>query len=411
MSSLIKNIKKIFLGNGAAQLIQFAFIPLSALLYTPEQFGAFGTMQAYSTALTIFISLQLFVAIPFEKNKEELFNLIYLSFKCIFITTIGLLFSYYLLNIDLFSVIVIFLAAITAITNTLRSIIVSFGDFTKLSISYVFRSLIIVFAQAGLSIFENINGLILGLLLGEIIYSFLLKFYIEKAENSQKLIIKDIFKPNLKDVYVKFKDFSVFGSLLELTSVLIFYGPIFILSYIIQNQNYVGQYSFISRLIWPPVILLATSVSSALYYYLKKNNDKIKRDTIYGVYLSIFLLCMSPVIAYLCSKLLELTIVSKTWDVIYEFTFFVVIIALSYMSSIYVRAIVRFKKLQKYQLILECFFISSIVLFVFLYKLNDIFYVMKIYSIFYAFFNLIFVLSVSFYVFKNEQKVLNEITN
>lgn len=385
MSSLIKNIKKIFLGNGAAQLIQFAFIPLSALLYTPEQFGAFGTMQAYSTALTIFISLQLFVAIPFEKNKEELFNLIYLSFKCIFITTIGLLFSYYLLNIDLFSVIVIFLAAITAITNTLRSIIVSFGDFTKLSISYVFRSLIIVFAQAGLSIFENINGLILGLLLGEIIYSFLLKFYIEKAENNQKLIIKDIFKPNLKDVYVKFKDFSVFGSLLELTSVLIFYGPIFILSYIIQNQNYVGQYSFISRLIWPPVILLTSSISNALYFHLKEvNRTQLKKLTSKALFFSVVLILLSPLFALLISKIIGLMIENKVWDMISSFSFYLIVIAIAFISTLYFRVIIRYRSLQKKQLILDLVFISICMVVVFVVKNENPIELMFFYSILYV---------------------------
>ncbi|VCX14378.1 hypothetical protein BANRA_02343 [Acinetobacter baumannii] len=84
--SLFNNIKKILLGNGAAQLIQFAFLPLSAFLYTPEQFGVFGTIQAYSTALTVFISLQLYVAIPFEKSIL-LNDLIVLNFKCIFAVT------------------------------------------------------------------------------------------------------------------------------------------------------------------------------------------------------------------------------------------------------------------------------------------------------------------------------------
>ncbi|MDB0112696.1 oligosaccharide flippase family protein, partial [Acinetobacter baumannii] len=96
--SLFNNIKKILLGNGAAQLIQFAFLPLSAFLYTPEQFGVFGTIQAYSTVLTIFISLQLYVAIPFEKNQKELYSLINLNFKYIVFSTIILLLVYILFH-------------------------------------------------------------------------------------------------------------------------------------------------------------------------------------------------------------------------------------------------------------------------------------------------------------------------
>ncbi|MDC4530802.1 translocase, partial [Acinetobacter baumannii] len=168
--SLFNNIKKILLGNGAAQLIQFAFLPLSAFLYTPEQFGVFGTIQAYSTVLTIFISLQLYVAIPFEKNQKELYSLINLNFKYIVFSTIILLLVYILFHINYFSILAIVLGSITSITNTLRSLIIYSGDFYRLSTSYVIRALVIVISQAVLAFNNTINGLIYGLLLGEVIY-------------------------------------------------------------------------------------------------------------------------------------------------------------------------------------------------------------------------------------------------
>ncbi|MUQ68169.1 polysaccharide biosynthesis protein, partial [Acinetobacter baumannii] len=163
--SLFNNIKKILLGNGAAQLIQFAFLPLSAFLYTPEQFGVFGTIQAYSTVLTIFISLQLYVAIPFEKNQKELYSLINLNFKYIVFSTIILLLVYILFHINYFSILAIVLGSITSITNTLRSLIIYSGDFYRLSTSYVIRALVIVISQAVLAFNNTINGLIYVLLL------------------------------------------------------------------------------------------------------------------------------------------------------------------------------------------------------------------------------------------------------
>jgi O-antigen/teichoic acid export membrane protein len=228
--SLFNNIKKILLGNGAAQLIQFAFLPLSAFLYTPEQFGVFGTIQAYSTVLTIFISLQLYVAIPFEKNQIELYNLKNLNFKYIIFTTIFLLIIYGLLNIDYFSILVIFLASITAVTNTLRSLIVYSGNFTRLSTSYVIRALVIVISQAALSFSNTINGLIYGLLLGEVIYSVLLHYFIKRSIDLPSLNVRSFFKVSTIDIFTKYRAFSLYGSILELTSVLIFYGPIFIFS-------------------------------------------------------------------------------------------------------------------------------------------------------------------------------------
>ncbi|MFH4209833.1 translocase, partial [Acinetobacter baumannii] len=90
--------------------------------------------------------------------------------------TTFLLILYGLFNIDYFSILAIFLASITAVTNTLRSLIVYSGNFTRLSTSYVIRALVIVISQAALSFSTAINGLIYGLLLGEVIYSGLLHY-------------------------------------------------------------------------------------------------------------------------------------------------------------------------------------------------------------------------------------------
>ncbi|MFX7785145.1 translocase, partial [Acinetobacter baumannii] len=75
------------------------------------------------------------------------------------------------------SILAIVLGSITSITNTLRSLIIYSGDFYRLSTSYVIRALVIVISQAVLAFNNTINGLIYGLLLGEVIYSGLLHYF------------------------------------------------------------------------------------------------------------------------------------------------------------------------------------------------------------------------------------------
>lgn len=402
--SLFNNIKKILLGNGAAQLIQFAFLPLSAFLYTPNQFGVFGTIQAYSTILTIFISLQLYVAIPFEKNQLELNNLKNLNFKYIVFSTIFLLILYSIFNIDYFSILAIFLASITAVTNTLRSLIVYSGNFTRLSTSYVIRALVIVISQTALSFNTAINGLIYGLLLGEIIYSGLLHYFIKRSVNLPNLNIRSFFKVSIVDIFSKYRAFSLYGSILELTSALIFYGPIFIFSYFF-NHNLIGQYSFIARLIWPPIILVATSCSNALYFHFKEiDKDKLKSLTLKTTVFGIFILLLSPVFAWLGEKIISLFLKAEAWDLVADFGYFIILTAMSYMASICARAIIRFKHLQKYQLLIDILFISGLALAILIYmNVNSnsmkVFEVLKLYSISYLIYNFVLIASVAIFIY------------
>lgn len=405
--SLFQNIKKIFLGNGAAQLIQFAFLPLSAFLYTPEQFGVFGVIQAYSTVITIFISLQLYVAIPFEKDSNELTTLIHLNFKCILVTTLIFLIIYSLFLTDLFSILTIFLASIAAITNSLRSLIVYSGDFSKLSVSYIIRALIIVIMQAALSASNSINGLIYGLLVGEIIYGILLQYFIKNSNSNSNFGLSFLYNSSIKQLFFKYRAFTFYGSILELTSVLIFYGPIIIFSYLfVESSNLIGQYSFISRFIWPPIILISTSCANALYFHLTKIDDfELKSLTLKFTKLSIILLLFIPFFAWLGEFLVNQFVTTENWNMIADFSYFVIVIALSFVASIYVRAIVRFKYLQKYQLLMDSIFLIAIVIMLYKQKNTNsinILEILKFYSISYFIYSIILIFSILVFIYRSE---------
>ncbi|WP_180159093.1 oligosaccharide flippase family protein [Acinetobacter sp. YH01026] len=405
--SLFSSIKKIILGNGSAQLIQFAFLPLSAFLYSPEQFGLFGVIQAYSTVLTIFISLQLYVAIPFEKDKADLSNLIKLNFKCIVLFTIFLLILYFIFSIDYFSVLAIFLASITAVTNTLRSLIVYSGNFTKLSVSYVIRALVIVIAQAVLSFNSSVNGLIYGLLLGEIIYSLLLHYFIRKNNSLPKVGLKDFFEVKIKSVFIKYKAFSLHGSILELTSVLIFYGPIIIFSYMFfSNNDYIGQYSFVSRFVWPPIILISTSCASALYFHVTKVDSlELKKLTLKATYLGFLILVLAPVFGWFSQYIFNIFVQNSMWDLISTFGFYIVTMAFVFMATIYSRVIIRYKYLQKYQLLMDVVFLLTLIGVLYFKKVITVFEILNYYTFMYFVYGLLLILGV--FIFIRKQSVEN----
>lgn len=403
--SLFNNIKKILLGNGIAQLIQFAFLPLSAFLYTPEQFGVFGIIQAYSTAITIFISLQLYVAIPFEKDKAELNSLTRLNFKYIIVATSFLLILYGLFNIDFFSILVIFLAAITAITNSLRSLIVYSGDFTKLSISYVIRALVVVISQVVLSFNEAINGLVYGLLLGEVIYSGLLHYFIRKSSYLTDISMASLYYAPVKNIFIKYRAFSLYGSILELTSVLIFYGPIIVFSYIFSgNNNYIGQYSFISRLVWPPIILISTSCANALYFHITKINSlEVKNLTLKATVLGCFIIAIAPFLGWCGQYVINFSIKNSTWNLVSDFGFYIITVAFIFMGTIYFRVIIRYKHLQKYQLIMDVIFIVILAIILYFREeigISDVFEILASYTIIYFIYSFLLIFGILLFILK-----------
>lgn len=403
--SLFNNIKKILLGNGIAQLIQFAFLPLSAFLYTPEQFGVFGTIQAYSTAITIFISLQLYVAIPFEKDKAELNSLTNLNFKYIIVATSFLLILYGLFNIDFFSILVIFLAAITAITNSLRSLIVYSGNFTKLSISYVIRALVVVMSQIVLSFNEAINGLVYGLLLGEVIYSGLLCYFIRKSSYLTDISMASLYYAPVKNIFIKYRAFSLYGSILELTSVLIFYGPIIVFSYIFSgNNNYIGQYSFISRLVWPPIILISTSCANALYFHITKINSlEVKKLTLKATVLGCFIIAIAPFLGWCGQYVINFSIKNSTWNLVSDFGFYIITVAFIFMGTIYFRVIIRYKHLQKYQLIMDVIFIVILAIILYFREeigISDVFEILTSYTIIYFIYSFLLIFGILLFILK-----------
>ncbi|MDQ9752203.1 translocase, partial [Acinetobacter baumannii] len=107
--------------------------------------------------------------------------------------------------------------------------------------------------------------------------------------------------------------------------------------------------------------LIATSCSNALYFHFKEiDNDKLKTLTLKATVLGIIILLISPIFAWLGKEVINLFLKVETWKLVADFGYFTILTAISYMASIGARAIIRFKHLQKYQLIIDILFIFGL---------------------------------------------------
>lgn len=86
-SSFVKNVLVVMSGTAVAQVIGFALIPIISRLYSPSDFGVFGSFNAVLFVIAAGVTLDYTQAIMLPKQKEDAINLFILS--CVSIAMIS----------------------------------------------------------------------------------------------------------------------------------------------------------------------------------------------------------------------------------------------------------------------------------------------------------------------------------
>lgn len=81
-SSFIKNILVIMSGTAIAQVISFVLTPIISRLFSPAEFGVFGSFNAILGIISAAVTLEYSQAIMLPKEKENAINLLALAFIC-----------------------------------------------------------------------------------------------------------------------------------------------------------------------------------------------------------------------------------------------------------------------------------------------------------------------------------------
>ena len=81
-SSFAKNILIVMSGTAVAQAIGFALSPVISRLFTPSDFGVFGTFSVIAGIIAAVVTLEYGQAIMLPQKKEEALNLLVFAFGC-----------------------------------------------------------------------------------------------------------------------------------------------------------------------------------------------------------------------------------------------------------------------------------------------------------------------------------------
>lgn len=266
-----EQIKKLMLGNGLAQLLQFGSILILSRIYQPSDFGLLAQIQSIAMVVSIVLTLQLHLTIPLSKNQDDALERV----KNIQALCLRIFFAALIPAILCGEVVVyaIFLSLFLGFSNTYTGYLVHNGSFKKLSFFYVVRALLIIAMQIGFAFFEFENGLVIATLMGEAISAIYLGWRsIYCTEGNGKP------SGNLKLFVLNNKQFSLYGTIQEIVSVSAFYVPLLLFSSGF-GEDIGGQYAMASRLVWAPVILVSGSYAQALFHKFGKvapsNNTEI----------------------------------------------------------------------------------------------------------------------------------------
>jgi O-antigen/teichoic acid export membrane protein len=368
---MFKNILRLVVGNGLAQFIQFASIPILTKYYSPENFGAFAVTIAVAGVLSVIFSLQLNVAVVSLKSYAAVRRLLssaLLLNLCLLLLFLPLALLVYInifdekltLAITFYMVIITFFSSLN---NMLKGIFVYLGVFHTLSKVLLLRAVVIVSLQF---FFVNIaieDGLIIGLLVGEIIM-FLAAFWLQlKLKFNVKLLSKRAFLQLFLSLK-KLKSFVLYGTLQELVSVVVFWLPLIAITYL-YGSAIGGQYSISARILWPATVLVSSSIAQVLYHRMVK---KTKLELSNEFFLSHkFKLLYIPLalVAYYMSPVIFNIILDEQWHKAIQLSKFVSLLCVTFLYALPYRVMFRVFKTQKKQLRIESFIAIILLLLMF----------------------------------------------
>ena len=271
-SPFIKNIFLIMTGTAIAQGLGFALTPIISRLYSPSDYGIFGSFNAVLAVISAGVTLQYSQAIMLPKEKENAINLFFVSCLSTIFMSLVCLAGYFAVASYLKSLmktketLTISLLGIATVavglSQSLQAWAVRVKEFKQTSASQIIRSLSSNGTQLG---FGFLNGggkaLIISSVLGELISSI----------NVAYVIIRDLpnFRHSIKWNRIKqlakdYKDFPLYSASQNVINALSSGLPVLILTYFF-GINVAGAYAFGMRILVAPMGLVLGALRQVLF--------------------------------------------------------------------------------------------------------------------------------------------------
>lgn len=271
-SSFVRNVLVIMSGSALAQIISYALTPIISRLFSPDDFGIFGSFDSVCTVISAGITLQYTQAIIIAKRDEDGIQLFLVSILCtLCVGVLSLIvcavvpdaINQLLQTEGVWALALLVLAPlVSGVNQSLQAWCIRAKAFAHGSASQVVGSVAANGTRVGLGF---LNGGAAGLIVSQILGSILACF------NLLRVLIPDFLraKPSFRRERIfrlakEYKEFPLFGAPQNIIWALSSGLPVLLLSYY-YGIAVAGAYAFAMRVLHVPLAFVRSALQQVLF--------------------------------------------------------------------------------------------------------------------------------------------------
>lgn len=334
-SAFVKNVLIVMSGTTAAQVISFALTPVISRLFTPSDFGVFGSFSAVAHVIAAGVTLEYSQAIMLPKEKENAINLFFVS--CLSTLAIGflcmtacLLAPSYLNGLMKTNgacplALLVFFVIISGLNESFQSWCVRVKAFKHTSASQVIRSLSSSVAKIGFGLFHiGAIGLIVSNILANIFASI----------NLVRVLIPDVLSlrenirwSQMKQLAREYYDFPVYSASQNVVNALSSGLPVLLLTHY-YGIMVAGAYAFGISILTVPMGFVLTALRQVLFQKAGETHyEKGKLAPLYvKITVGLFAVVFFPtLLLFVWSPEIFTWIFGSQWDMAGEFARYLIL--------------------------------------------------------------------------------------
>jgi lipopolysaccharide exporter len=271
-STFIKNLLIVMSGTALAQALGYAVSPLISRLYSPADFGVFGSFSAVVSVLSSILTLDYALAIMLPKAKEDAINLFMLA--CFFTGVIGFAFlAIYVIAPGYFQglfkapfswILILLVLGVLAdgINQACQSWCIRVKAFKQTSASQVIRSLSANGTQLGLGYLKGGSfSLVFGGVLGDTLASGNLARVVARDLRALRASIR---WKRMWQLAKEYRDFPMYSASTNFINTLSLGLPVLLLTRYFGIAT-AGAYAFGLRILSAPMGLVQRALKQVLY--------------------------------------------------------------------------------------------------------------------------------------------------
>lgn len=271
-SSFVKSVLVVMTGTAAAQAVGFALSPIISRLFTPSDFGVFGSFGAVAMVILAGATLDFSQALILPKDNEDAINVFALSCVSTVLITLLCLVVFlfagdYVQNLmktpsSMFVALLLLAILVGGLHRSVESWSIRVKAFKRMSASQVIRSLSSNGSQVGLGLLKTgAIGIVCATILGEVLATLTL---LRVFHRDLSVLRRSIRWRRMKEMFAEYRKFPIYSAPREVINALSRGLPVLLLANFF-GIAVAGAYAFGVRILSVPMNFVLRALRPVLF--------------------------------------------------------------------------------------------------------------------------------------------------